>query len=184
MIDVPDRLHERLLVLRCQGGDGAAFEELVGRYSGRLRFYLARVTSVDRADDLLQEVWCDVFRSLGRLLDPSAFAAWIYRIARDRAWRCLRQRSLPTATLEGVEIAAADDVPDEAFVMEDARAVRAALDRLAPEHREVLVLRFVEQMKYDQIAAVVGRPAGTVRSRLHYAKRALREALESREDLA
>jgi len=45
-------------------------------------------------------------------------------------------------------------------------------------------LRFVEQMKYDQIAAVVGRPAGTVRSRLHYAKRALREALESREDLA
>jgi RNA polymerase sigma-70 factor (ECF subfamily) len=61
---------------------------------------------------------------------------------------------------------------------EDAEYIHAALDSLAPEHREVLLLRFIEEMTYEDIARVTGLPVGTVRSRLHYAKRALRCVLE------
>jgi RNA polymerase sigma-70 factor, ECF subfamily len=62
--------------------------------------------------------------------------------------------------------------------LDDAESVHAALDELAPEHRDVLVLRFLEDMTYEDIARVTGCPIGTVRSRIHYAKRALRCALE------
>src|SRR2546422_298407 len=71
---------------------------------------------------------------------------------------------------------------DEAFSPEDAIAIHAALDRMTPEHREALILRFVEEMSYEQIAAVTGVSVGTVRSRLHYAKRALRHLLERTDD--
>jgi RNA polymerase sigma-70 factor (ECF subfamily) len=72
---------------------------------------------------------------------------------------------------------AANGTADE-FTAEDAARVHAALDTLAPEHREVVVLRFIEDMSYDEIAKVAGCPVGTVRSRLHHAKRALRRVLE------
>jgi RNA polymerase sigma-70 factor (ECF subfamily) len=77
------------------------------------------------------------------------------------------------------------DVPDEAaeegeFSPEDAARIHTALGDLPLEHREVLVLRFLEEMSYDEIARVTSQPLGTVRSRIHYAKRALKRAL--RED--
>lgn len=171
-----DRLHERVLVLRCQAGDEAAFEELVGKYSPRLRYYLRKMLrDGDRAEDVLQDVWLQVLRGLARLADPGAFPAWLYRIARDRVYRELRQRRRPLRLVEEMDFAAetGDDLR-----LEDAEYIHAALDRLAPEHREVLVLRFLEDMTYEDIAGVTGCPVGTVRSRIHYAKRALRSALE------
>jgi RNA polymerase sigma-70 factor (ECF subfamily) len=176
MTNSADRLHERVLVLRCQAGDEAAFEELVGNYSQRLRYYLRKMVSdADRAEDLLQDVWLDVLRGLARLADPGAFPAWLYRIARDRAYRELRKRRATVHFVEEMEVAA--ETGDE-LRWEDAEAIHAALDELAPEHCEVLVLRFLEDMTYEDIAAVTGCPVGTVRSRLHYAKRALRSSLE------
>ena len=73
------------------------------------------------------------------------------------------------------------DEPDEGLTAEGAEAVHAAMAELPPEQREVLVLRFVEEMAYDDIARVLDAPLGTVRSRLHYAKLALRRVLERRE---
>jgi RNA polymerase sigma-70 factor (ECF subfamily) len=69
---------------------------------------------------------------------------------------------------------------EEEWSAEDVAAVRVALDELAAEHREVLLLRFVEDMSYEQIGEVTDTPVGTVRSRLHYAKRALRAVLETK----
>src|SRR5205085_12653515 len=86
MTDAADRLYERLLVLRCQAGDEAAFAELVGRYGPRLAYYLRKMLGPD-ADDALQEVWLDVVRGVGRLADPGAFPAWLYRVARVRVLR-------------------------------------------------------------------------------------------------
>jgi len=176
MTNSADRLHERVLVLRCQGGDEAAFEELVGNYSQRLRYYLRKMLrDGDRAEDILQDVWLQVLRGLARLADPGAFPAWLYRIARDRVYRELRERRSPLRLVEEMDFAAetGDDLRSE-----DAESIHAALDRLAPEHREVLVLRFLEDMTYEDIAGVTGCPVGTVRSRIHYAKRALLSALE------
>jgi RNA polymerase sigma-70 factor (ECF subfamily) len=174
-----DRIYQRLLVLRCQTGDAAAFEELVAAYSPRLRVYLRQMLAPDAhaADDALQDVWFDCFRQVGKLNDAAAFPAWLYRVARDRAYRLLRRRGVRVAqsidaaadvVAAGAETEDADDVRD---------AVHASLDRLPHEQREVLLLRFVEDLSYEQIAAAVGCNVGTVRSRIHYAKRALRDLI-------
>src|SRR5213075_3231138 len=99
MTDPADRIEERLLVLRCQAADEAAFEQLVARYQPRLRYFLRKLLGgdADRADDALQDVWFDVIRALPRLQDAGAFAAWVYRIARDRAFRQLRRPAAPRA---------------------------------------------------------------------------------------
>lgn len=173
-----DRLYERVLVLRCQAGDEAAFTELVERYQPRLRYFLRKMLrDATAAEDALQEVWLDVSRSVARLTDAGAFRAWVYRIARDRAARELRRHRPPHRPLD--EADPPDGRADDGrFTADDAARVHAALDELAEDHREVLVLRYVEDMAYDEIARVAGCQVGTVRSRLHYAKRALRGVLE------
>jgi RNA polymerase sigma-70 factor, ECF subfamily len=178
MTDPTDRLYLQMLVVRCQTGDRVALEELVGRCQPRLRVFLHKLLGrADQVDDLSQEIWADVVRDLPRLNDPGAFLPWFYRIARNRAYRLFRGRREAADSLDLVEpnLAAAEE-PE--FSAEDARAVHAALDQLGPEHREALMLRFMEEMSYEQIAAVAGCQVGTVRSRIHNAKRQLREIIE------
>jgi RNA polymerase sigma-70 factor (ECF subfamily) len=132
--------------------------------------------STDQVDDALQEVWFDVYRSVPKLADPGAFSAWVYRIAHNRAMRELRERRPLHVPLNEEEFAEEADDNDSLSEI-DAGQIHTALNRLAPEHREVLVLRFMNDMSYEEIASVVDCPVGTVRSRIHYAKRALRQAL-------
>jgi RNA polymerase sigma-70 factor (ECF subfamily) len=168
-----DRLYERVLVVRCQAGDERAFGELVGRYHARLRAYVTRMLGdAHLAEDALQETWLDVFRSAPRLRDAGAFRGWLYRLARDRVYRVLRGLGRATEPLDE-QVAAEEEV-----AVVEPELVHEALDHLAPAHREVLWLRYVEQMSYEQVAGVVGCAVGTVRSRIHYAKRALRRAIE------
>ena len=178
MTDRLERLYEQVLVVRRQAGDEAAFAELVERYAPRLRYYLRRMLDAGDPDDVMQDVWLDVFRGLPRLNDAAAFPAWLYRLARDRVLRTIRRRPRTQPLLDL-------DVPDEAdepFSAEDAARIHEALAELPPEQREVLVLRFLEEMSYDDVARVIDCPVGTVRSRLYYAKQALRRILERRDD--
>lgn len=169
-----ERVYERVLVLRCQTGDEAAFEEIVRAYHPRLRNFVRRMLDDDHAaDDLLQEIWFDVFRNIGRLCELGAFRAWLYRIARDRVYRLLRRKGVPTQPLDDVEIVAA--VNEEPI---DVSALHESLRHLPPAQREVLLLRFSDELSYEQIATAVGCDVGTVRSRLHYAKSALRRSIE------
>ena len=180
MTDPVELIYERVLVVRCQAGDELAFEELVERYTPRLRYFLRKLSLADATEDCLQEVWLDVFRSLPRLADPQAFRAWVYRIARDRAFGRLRKNRRAAQPLGEIDVP--EEVEEEAeFSPDDAARIHAALDELPPEQREVLVLRFLEQMSYDEIARVTSQPLGTVRSRIHYGKRALRRALRQDE---
>jgi RNA polymerase sigma-70 factor (ECF subfamily) len=173
MTDPADDFYRRVLVLRCQAGDAAAFAELIELYQPRLRYFVQKMTQrSSNVDDLLQDVWLDVLRGLARLRQPGAFSGWLYRIARNRV---SRQRSEPFHPLEDADI---PDDEDESFGAEDAEMVHHALDQLAPAHREVLLLRFVEEMSYEEIAEVTSQPVGTVRSRIHYAKRTLRSLME------
>ena len=174
MADGAERVYRSVLVVRCQAGDRTAFEELVALYQPRLHYFLARMIGEDHAaDDLLQEVWFDVYRGVARLADPGAFPAWLYQIARRRALGSLRKRHTPPLSLEGINVPN-HEAADDDFSAEDAERAYTALEHLAPEHREVLLLRFIEEMSYEDIARVTGCPLGTVRSRIHYAKRALR----------
>jgi RNA polymerase sigma-70 factor (ECF subfamily) len=112
-----------------------------------------------------------------RLADAGAFRAWLYRIARDRAWREHRRPRPPHRPLDEDDLID-PDAEESTFTAEDVQRVHAALDELVAEHREVLVLRFLEDLTYEEMARIVGCQLGTVRSRLHYAKRALRRLLE------
>ncbi len=181
MTDRTDFVYEQLLVLRCQIGSEAAFAELVRRYGPRVRRYLRRL--LDRPEDVedaIQEVWADVFRGLWRLRDNGALAAWMYRIARDRAYRALRRQHVKCVPL--IEADLPEDAPEPGLTPEEIQQVHLAMDRLSIEHREVLLLRFMEDMSPEQIGQVIGCPAGTVRSRLHYAKRELRKELQRRQE--
>src|SRR4051812_17156175 len=148
MSDEAERLYERLLVLRCQTGDEAAYRELVQRFGPRLRYFLLKLTvRTDRIDDLVQETWLDVLRQLPRLKDAGAFTAWLYRIAHGKAMLQGRRSGRELVGSEDVESAIeAEDEPG--FSPEDAARIHAALDRLEPAHREVLVLRFLEDLSY------------------------------------
>src|SRR3954470_25047067 len=111
MNDPAEALYEQVLVLRCQTGDGAAFGELLERFSEKLRYYVQSLLGRERRadlEDVLQDVWLDVYRSISTLTDPGAIAAWLYRVARNRTVRHLRKRVTPTRTIE--EIPTADEV--------------------------------------------------------------------------
>jgi RNA polymerase sigma-70 factor (ECF subfamily) len=179
MGDLADDVYRRLLVLRCQVGDRGAFEEIVRQCQPRLVRYMRKLLPGETGvDDLIQEVWVDVLRSIARLNDPAAFLPWLYRIAHNRVFEMLRRRQRrPTTTIE--ELDAVETTTEESdFTFEDRQAVHAAVDQLTPEYREVLLLRFMEDLSYEEIAKVAGCQLGTVRSRLHNAKRALRRIIE------
>jgi RNA polymerase sigma-70 factor, ECF subfamily len=177
MDPIEQALH-RTLVTRCQLGDRRALEDLFLRHSPRLGYYLRRMLSRDDVEDVQQEVWLTVIRRIGRLRSPEAFTIWLYQIARSKALNRLADRRMARSLdHEDVPEDVADDQEPE-FSAADAARIHEGLARLNPMHREVLVLRFMEDLSYEQIAEVVRCNTGTVRSRLHYAKRALLQQLE------
>jgi RNA polymerase sigma-70 factor (ECF subfamily) len=177
-----EQIYERMLVLQCRAGDEAAFAKLIATYQPRLRYYLRQILKEpDSADDILQDVWLDVFRALPRLQNIAAFPAWIYEIARCRALRAGRKPSIAQQPLNS-DVVIDEQIDETNLTAENAEYIHAALQRIAADHREVLVLRFLEQMSYEEIAKVTGCPPGTVASRIHHAKRALRVELERTTD--
>src|SRR5262249_58690100 len=106
-----------------------------------------------------------------------ACTPWIYRIARGMAALALRRNGRASPAAELPELATGSQTEPE-FSPEDAARIHSALDELPADQREVLVLRFLEELSYEEIGVVVGCPLGTVRSRIHYAKAALQKLLE------
>ena len=171
-------LLDEVLVLQCQAGRAEAFERILSRHGGRVRYFLRRMLGPRRdVDDACQEVWMAAFRELRRLRNPASFRVWLYRIARNRAYQVLRdeRRALPTVELTEV----AQNVQDDDFRPEEAEAILRGLEELRVDHKEVLMLRFLEEMSYEDIAQTLGCSLGTVRSRIHYAKHALRRQMEA-----
>jgi len=172
--------HERMLVVAAQARDPAAFRELVTRYERRLVYYIRRMLGEGTdAFDVMQDVWLLVFKRLGSLEAPEAFRVWLYRIAHDVTVSHLRKRSRQPKSLDD-EVAATEELDawDEFEALQNAELVHRALEQLSPPHREVLTLRFLEGLNLGEIADVVGCGIGTVKSRLHYAKRSLRRQIE------
>jgi RNA polymerase sigma-70 factor (ECF subfamily) len=128
--------------------------------------------------DVLQKTWIKAMRGIRSLKDPEAFPCWLYTLARRTVIDHLRHppdRQMPEERgEEEIDPSAADD---PTLAMENAEAVHRALARLSPPHREVLTLFFLQDLTLDQIAAVLDVPVGTVKSRLHYARRAARAAM-------
>ena len=178
MSDGTQQVRDEYLALRLRHGDPAAFAELVRAFERPLLYYLTKLVGADAALDVLQDTWVAAFRAAGRLDDPRRLRPWLYRIARGRAIdRVRKDRSEDRLRQAHAEEAAADTADEPAFGPDDAAAIHQALDALDVRHREVLVLHFLEEMPLADVAGVVGCPEGTVKSRIHHAKRALRVAL-------
>jgi len=168
-----------MLVIRAQLGDNDAFQTLAERYHRRLTYYVRRfLEDEERAEDVIQSVWLAAFQQLPTLRHCEAFRVWLYRIAHSKAMRAIRDDRRYVALEEEESIP--EPMPEEEGISPaDAAQVHAALNRLKPPHKEVLVLRFLEDMPYQEIAEVIGIGLGTVRSRIYYAKRALKYEMEA-----
>jgi RNA polymerase sigma-70 factor (ECF subfamily) len=169
-----------LLVLRCQAGDERAFALLMDRFGARTLAYLRGLVGQD-AEDVQQDVWLAVYRSVHSLANPGAFRTWLFRTTRHRAMDYLRRRKRDAELVDDTPLDEVMDVRgadrnDDAGV--DAALLDGALDAIPPPQREVLLLRYRDDLSYAEIAVVVGCPIGTVRTRLHHAKRRLHELLE------
>jgi RNA polymerase sigma-70 factor (ECF subfamily) len=171
------RLIEEVLLLRCQIGDKDALVELIGRYQRPLRYFINRLLDgSELTEDIFQDTWLTVIRQLHSLKEIDAFPTWLYRIARNKVYQQLRTGKSLSELDEGVAVP--NDAEEDTFSAEDAAKVHRCLERLNPAHKEVLMLRFLEQMPYRQISEVVNCSLGTVKSRVYYAKLALKRELE------
>jgi RNA polymerase sigma-70 factor (ECF subfamily) len=185
-----DALPEQGLLELCRRGDPEAFARLVS-LNERMVYGLALrlLGDADEAQDLAQEVFLQVYRSLGRFEGRSSLKTWIYRIVvnqcrnRKRWWRRRRrERSLrfeELAARDEAQLAAPDANAPFALILgrERARRVQEALLKISFDHRAVLLLREVEEMSCEEIAATLGLAEGTVKSRLARAREALRRLL-------
>lgn len=172
-----DRLIEQVLLLRCQIGDRDAFADLIERYERPLRYFISGLLgNPEMVEDIFQETWLTVIRRISSLKKADAFPAWLYRIARNKVYQQLRRTQRLSRLSDNV--AAPNHIDDDVYSLEDAAKVHRCLKELRPEHREVLMLRFLEQMSYQHIAEVLNCSSGTVKSRIHYAKLALKKEME------
>jgi RNA polymerase sigma-70 factor (ECF subfamily) len=174
------------LIVRCQSGDREAFESLFHLFHEDVfRFAHLVVRDAGLAQDVVQESFLKVFRSIDKFQFRSSFKSWLYRVAVNEAISLLRRRKVkedPNLAVdphhELSKAVARDWQPEEAFLEREERSLlRWAIGQLAPGHRSVVVLKYFHDFSDIEIAAVVGCPPGTVKSRLHRARELLRNAM-------
>lgn len=188
----PGEVPDNDLVKRCQAGDTRAFDVLVNRYRGRVyAMTYHMIQNEAEAWDLAQEAFIKAWRALPRFKLDSSFYTWLYRIAHNVAYDYLRKKKIQgdgefdDSRTEHKAAAGAETVPhgDAApdTVLKNAelgQRIRAAIAQLSPDHRQVILLREVEGLQYEEIAALIPCSLGTVMSRLFYARKKLQELLK------
>src|SRR4029077_5992754 len=174
-----DAVAHELLALRCRRGDRAALEELIRTWEPPLLYFIRRLVR-DEADafDVLQKSWVKILNGIGSLSDARSLAPWLYRIARNTALSHARSREPLHESLEAQPDTRADGPTNGRVEFEDTEQVHRGLLSLSLPHREVLTLFFLEDLSVEEVSAILGVPPGTVKSRLHYAKQALRKVIE------
>ncbi len=175
------------LIVEAQAGERAALDELAHRMRGPAYVLaLQLVGNRDDALDIAQDALLRLFQHLGRIAPERPVRPWLFAIVRNRARDLWRSRAArPSESLDArpdvvAHLAApAGDPEQQAARRQRARRVWTAIAELSHAHREILVLRDFHDLAYAEIAEVLGIPAGTVMSRLHAARAALRAGLEA-----
>ncbi|HLI70585.1 MAG TPA: RNA polymerase sigma factor [Ktedonobacteraceae bacterium] len=173
---------EEQTIHQAQMGDQLAFQRLIEAYH-TIAWRTARVFLPDAAtaEDVLQEAWLDVWRSLPRFQRGREFRPWLLTIVANRCRVVLRRRKLPTLALDGSgleQAMQADDVLEQILHLENDIELQLALEMLSAEQQRVLELRFFAGLDLAEIAQITNAPLGTVKSRLHRALASLRTHLQ------
>ena len=168
--------HETLPVADARAGDADAWAALFQRYRLPLYVYIFELVRDEQTSlDLVQETFLNAFRHLRSLRDDEKFGGWLFRIAHQK---CIQQWRRRDREVE-VEMPEADDTPVELLIREEQEEeFMKLLENLPLAQRSAILLHYVEDFSLDEIARITGTNTGTVKSRLHYAKRALRKLLE------
>lgn len=187
--DLDDDLLNRLVQ-----GEKEAFAEVVARFQRPILSYCLRMVGhVAEAEDLAQEVFLKGFRSIRGFQRRSKFSTWLYQIAHNLSLNRIRylKRRRPVEFSEEERGAAAEpmrsasfDSPEEAVIdQERRRHLSEAIGFLGSSYREVIILRDIEGLPYEEIARVLGTTVGTIKSRLHRARIELMESMRRRKAL-
>jgi RNA polymerase sigma-70 factor (ECF subfamily) len=163
------------LLRRAAVGESKAFDVLVNRHADRLfRLAYSLLGNAADSEDVLQETFAGAYRGMNGFEGRSSVGTWLTRILVTQAAKWRRDRKRPVERLDDQAASQSGEVATDRRL-----DLQAALDRLSPEHRQVLVLREFEKMSYEEMAEVIGVPRGTVESRLHRARGELREQLKA-----
>lgn len=184
------------LVRACQDGHWEAFESLVALYERKIYSLALRLSgNAEDANDLAQETFIRLYRSIHTFRGQSAFSTWLYRIATNVCLDELRRRQrhptisldAPMETEEGQmerELVDPGQLPEYVYESKELRQmVQQLIAELSEDHRTVLILRDIENLSYEEIAEILDCQLGTVKSRLNRARAALRDKILSQREL-
>jgi RNA polymerase sigma-70 factor (ECF subfamily) len=168
---------DEYLVVRSQLGDPEAFRCLVRRWHAKLLRHGRHFTrDSEAAEDVVQESWIAIVRGLGSLHDPARFRAWAFRIVANKGRDWVRREEARRRATRGIEAEASASEDDPASIL--IGKVRRKIAELEPTHRRILTWFYLEEMSVTEIAGVLDVPAGTVKSRLFYARQTLITSLK------
>jgi RNA polymerase sigma-70 factor (ECF subfamily) len=166
---------------RCRAGQTEAFGELVRQYQSQaIGHALTLLGNLPDALDAVQDAFVAAYQALGRFDASCKFYPWFYTILRNRCYKVLTSRERrPVVDIDDIQLPAP---PADAAWGDETAAVQRVLRELAPEDCELLVLKHLDGLTYEELAQRLGVPAGTVMSRLYHARRRFREKFAARQD--
>jgi RNA polymerase sigma-70 factor (ECF subfamily) len=178
----PDTLPETMPVSRAREGDAHAWSLLLARFRLPLySFVYGWMRDEQTSIDIVQETFINAARHIATLREDSKFAGWLFNIAHQKCQQHWRKKKIQTAEIESYETALADESPDPGewlIKREDEQRFMNLVDQLPLPQRAALTLHFIEDFSLEEIASITDSNLGTVKSRLHYAKKTLRKLLE------
>jgi RNA polymerase sigma-70 factor, ECF subfamily len=173
---------DEALISRIAAGDRLAMQVLYARHHVRVyRFILRLVGNATTAEDLISEVFLDVWRQAGKFEARSAASTWLTAIARFKALSVLRRKpeeELDEETAEAIEDPT-DDPETTVQKKDKGEILRKCLSALSPDHREIIDLVYYHEKSVEEVAEVVGIPEATVKTRMFYARKKLSELLKA-----
>jgi RNA polymerase sigma-70 factor, ECF subfamily len=173
---------DEVLIGRIANGDRLAMQVLYARYHVRVfRFVVRLVRDEGTAEDLISEVFLDVWRQAGRFEGRSAVSTWVLAIARFKALSALRRR--PDEELDEEAAGAIEDPTDDPEMSLEKKnksvLIRKCLTGLSADHREIIDLVYYHEKSVEEVAEIVGIPENTVKTRMFYARKKLAELLKA-----
>jgi len=176
----PQTQDEALWIERVAAGDREAFEKLYSAYQRRLFGFLYRVLGeASAAEELVNDVMVEVWKSAGRFRGESKPSTWIFAVAHHVMLNHVRRKKFQSVDLENAhDVADLGADPEQGAIHKGLQgAIRSALGKISPEHREIVELTFYEGCSYEEIAGIVQCPVNTVKTRMFHAKKRLRDIL-------
>jgi RNA polymerase sigma-70 factor (ECF subfamily) len=173
---------DRMLLSSIAGGDRTAMHTLYARHNVRVfRFILRMVRDTSSAEDLVSQVFLDVWRTAGQFEGRAQVSTWLLSIARFKALTALRQRQHEDIDQDDVlEIADTADTPEAALDRNRTRAIlRACVAKLSPAHREIINIVYYHEKTVEEAGRIIGIPQSTVKTRMFYARKQLAELLKN-----